>query len=214
LRQKQSTIPIVPSSNLYLSPSYGRFSRDSELRFAIVFRQTWKRIPLAFRRLVVKYWREETNPAVITYGAIQPATNKVIPLIKLSSGWSGFRNDKTDPSEQKGVLAEVFARGFVMRFHAQSVALMADSVLGDLIAHEVAHVFQYAADWRVGAPAQEEPDHALLEEDADGLVRSWGFSDTSIDEWGVQQGLVTFVEAGTDHELANFLFRPGSRYYP
>lgn len=47
-------LPIVPSARLWLP----RLGVGDDGRFARIFRDTWRKIPLKAKRLMVKHWRK------------------------------------------------------------------------------------------------------------------------------------------------------------
>jgi hypothetical protein len=90
--------------------------------------------------------RREANRGAESY-SIPPEA--FIPRIELISGWlgAGVPDDIVDESEHRGELAAVFARGHVIRFHAPTFTKMPGSIAADVIAHELAHVYQWATGY-------------------------------------------------------------------
>ena len=74
--------------------------------------------------------------------------------------------------------------GNLMRFWSEIVAVYPDSLVQDLIAHELAHVWQAACGWDLLTASAYE-----AEEDADFVMESWGFHATAMDEWDCQNGI-------------------------
>ena len=66
---------------------------------------------------------------------------------------------------------------------------MPDALVCDLIAHELAHVFQWVSGWNL-----IEEDSYAVEVHADTLVKLWGFSSDAIDEWARAEGITKVVD--------------------
>jgi hypothetical protein len=66
---------------------------------------------------------------------------------------------------------------------------MPDPLVCDLIAHELAHVYQWGTGWNL-----IEEDNYIVEEDADYLVEQWGFSADGLDEWGRAKGITKVID--------------------
>ena len=64
-----------------------------------------------------------------------------------------------------------------------------DDLVCDLIAHELAHVEQWALGWQVDA----EPVYDV-EEDADFRVEWWGFSATAMDAFDLANGITRVID--------------------
>jgi len=80
-------------------------------------------------------------------------------------------------------MAECSRSGCRLRFWSRIVAAMPDALVCDLIAHELAHVFQWVSGWNL-----IEEDSYAVEVHADTLVKLWGFSGcpTMTSAFGVQ----------------------------
>jgi hypothetical protein len=156
--------PILPRHGVYLR-SYSRRTRHQEPRFADLFAATFRRLPLEARRRILGWWRKNRR-----------SFNPFAPEIVLATReWMGKTRQ-----ERRGVWALVTKVGTAMYFHAATVATTPDHVVCDLIAHELAHVYQWASGWRpTGDPAQDSLD----EEHANKLVVLWGFEVDTIDDW-------------------------------
>lgn len=74
--------------------------------------------------------------------------------------------------------------GHSLVFCSGIVDIYPDELVRDLIAHELAHVEQWASGWDI-----DQADPFECEEDADGLVEDWGFSATAMDDWDLAHGL-------------------------
>lgn len=145
-------------------------------RFARLWDETWRRLPLAVRRAIRRHWR---SPKAIGYGVIQS------PLIELLDDWV---------VREEGGLGAVFRGGHQVRFAAEAVDAAPDDVVQDLIAHELAHVHQWAVgEMELLLADSEDPDfnYSEIELWADERVLEWGFSVTSIDEWSLATGRTT-----------------------
>jgi hypothetical protein len=129
-------------------------------RFARLFIETWKRLPYLARRRILGHWKK--GPLGIG------------PRIHLLPDWSG-RRSRVDPD---GALATTGLLGLELFFCAEAVAAYPDELVRGIVAHELAHVLQWASGCdMVGVDAEE------WEMDADELVEDWGFSATAMDEW-------------------------------
>jgi hypothetical protein len=69
-----------------------------------------------------------------------------------------------------------------------------DNLVRDLIAHELAHVWQYATDSLVteghGAVAENE-------EGADDVMSCWGFEPHAMDEWDLSHGVAKVIDTSS-----------------
>jgi hypothetical protein len=93
----------------------------------------------------------------------------------------------------RGTKGIVNRRGHEIQFWAKIVAAYPDEQVQDLIAHELAHVFQWASGWDLD---DDDDDATLVEEHADWLVEAWGFSSTAIDDWDRANGLIQVIDVG------------------
>jgi hypothetical protein len=107
------------------------------------------------------------------------------PNIALLDGWSG----RVRGRGLRGDMAVCSRSGCRLRFWSRIVAAMPDDLVCDLIAHELAHVFQWASGWNL-----IEEDSYSVEEHADSLVELWGFSSDAIDEWARAEGITNVVD--------------------
>jgi len=147
-------------------------------RFVDLFRRTWARIPLGFRRTMLRHWRE--SDLGLKQGILMS------PLIELASGWSG---------RERGTIGFCGGGGHKILFWAKRFNAMPDALAQDLIAHELAHVWQWTQ-----APEDFAADDGYdLETWADELMELWGFDATAMDDWSAAQG---FVKVWTDEEVA------------
>jgi hypothetical protein len=169
-------LKLVPRHPLYLFAPNGGGDRLARL-----FHETWRRVPLGPRRAMLGYWRTEADQRM-----------SLTPTVDLLNDWSsrrgrrGLRGDKAETSE----------RGCKLRFWTKIIAVYPDELVLDLIAHELAHVYQWAVD---AMPTDGWDAVLLAEEDADFLMESWGFSATAMDDWD----LANDISRPTDLDTAN-----------
>jgi hypothetical protein len=77
------------------------------------------------------------------------------------------------------------ALGHKIVFWSKIVAVYPDNVVRDLIAHELAHVYQSA----LGGESEDYDNPLCVEDDADWLMQLWGFDPVAIDDWDREHGL-------------------------
>ena len=104
-------------------------------------------------------------------------------MIQLLSWWSRQEVSRGGHG-LRGTKATVSFRGHKLQFWSKIVAEYPDSLVRDLIAHELAHVLQAAWGWDFG-PA----DSFEAEEDADLQMQAWGFDAVAMDEWDREHGI-------------------------
>ena len=134
-------------------------------------------MPQPARLRILKHWRTA------------PYTKHIItwpPEITLLDGWSGQARGRG----LRGDMAVCSRSGCQLRFWSRIVAAMPDDLVCDLIAHELAHVYQWACGWNLS----EEEDNYTVEENADWLAERWGFSSHAIDEWERAKGITKVVD--------------------
>jgi hypothetical protein len=134
--------------------------RDGE-RFAELFQRAWKRIPLWGRRRILKHWKHGDHGTV--HRQLVPDS----PRIELVSGWIG-RDD---------AMGLVKYNGHLVRFSSDIVHLMPDAHVQELIAHELAHVYQGAFCPLVEYARDE------AEDSANDIMRRWTFDPFDMDDW-------------------------------
>ena len=132
-------------------------------RFAHLFRETWRLLPLYARLRILCLWRNSAD--ALAHTILRS------PNIELLSDWSGRKGRGL-----RGCLAAVSNHGHQLRFLSRAMDRLPASIVRDVVAHELAHVYQAAvgADWSV---------HEVLESEmeADELVTDWGFDAKSVD---------------------------------
>jgi hypothetical protein len=77
-----------------------------------------------------------------------------------------------------------------MRFSRHVVGAFPDNLLQDLIAHELAHVLQ----WAVGRDMDGEDD-LDVELEANELIESWGFDAYEMDDWLEANGPLRAIDS-------------------
>jgi hypothetical protein len=155
-----ATTKLWPRPPLYLFAPYGGAER-----FTRVFRETWRKLPSWARRAMLRHWR--VGPAY--------SFNILTPRVELLECFEG-----THTRGRGGVKAAVYNRGHELKFRTRIVDAYPDHLVRDLIAHELAHVWQQAT----GCFETEGDDaEAQNEEAADCLMVRWGFAPYAMDEW-------------------------------
>lgn len=154
-------IPIVARNDVYLFWLAG----DGR-RFARLFQQVWRRLPLGVRRELLRHWRtSRPYPRNSQNGPHWPH-------IELVAGKSDFsRGNSRDAMAQTCSSASSFA------FDARSMDAISDAAVEVVIAHELAHAI-YFIDCRQEHMANAPYDDwgfSQAEYDADELAESWGF---------------------------------------
>lgn len=153
-----SCLPIVPSSRLWL-PCLGIATPPMEWRFVDMFQAAWKRIPIAYRRDMVKWWREDEYAAC--YMAWSPQIHLVLRI---------------DHTKAMGVCR---GNGHLLQFRIDTVVLAHDEPLQTLVAHELSHVWQFSQDI---IPKEYEPSGLgdPVEVGADDILQDWGFDPDNV----------------------------------
>ena len=127
------------------------FQASTGEQFAKIFSLTWERIPKSSKVTILNYWKSSEKPVILT----------------LEKNVLAIHHD---------VLAQTSNGGFNLTFY-ERVFTMSDCLVGAVIAHELAHVFQHATGYDMNS---RTPD---LEANAMTLTRIWGFDESLIDEW-------------------------------
>jgi hypothetical protein len=173
-------VPLLPGHSIYLEVTAG-----NGRRFARVFQETWRRIPLGDRRCLLRYWKAE-GPSCGIILSPQVELVEFTKLIELAK-----RADF--PVDAKAVAGLTSHLGHKLFFNAKDADRMPDAVVGDLIAHELADTFQMATGNRPFRYPNgyseficangERWDRNLLEYHADVIAEGWGFNTNSVDRW-------------------------------
>jgi hypothetical protein len=116
-------VRLLPRHPVYLFTFEG-----GGARFAELFRGTWARLPLGARRHILRYWRSE-NPYTPWDGTVK---------VELATDWDGRRRGRG----LRGTRASMTWGGYQLYFFTKVVEALPDELVRDLIAHELAHVYQ------------------------------------------------------------------------
>lgn len=153
--------PILPRHGIYLfvGHSVAQYLADVYAKaprkdhpppgepFAGMFRETWKRIPLADRRSLLRYWRSD-------------------PI--------GLRVELSEAELRDcGIAAACLHHGFTLRFRPYHDFVRGESTL-NTIAHELAHAFQWAADPDGAQDYEAAEDFACVTADSWGFPQDFG----------------------------------------
>lgn len=150
--------------------------------FAELFRSVWNRIPIKARWAILRLWKQEGKG----------------PRINLSD----------EPSEG-GAWGTVNDDGFRLCFCQKAFERFGSEIMGPIIAHELAHVYQYATGWSlIRVPGEEGPVH----QHESGLIFrepefEWNVSCEILPEWGFDD-LVIYEkseEIAWKESIENFL---------
>ena len=96
----------------------------------------------------------------------------------------------------------VTGQGRVLHFQAEQIHALPDEVAQDVIAHELAHVLQYAeGDF-------DNMSKFEAELGADEMIEWWGFDSESLDRWALDTGRTKLIEV-TPEEFFERLFTHG-----
>jgi len=160
-------LPIVPSSRLWLP----RLGIGDDERFAFIFRDTWRRIPLRAKRLMVRHWRM-SEPVWAIQGFWSP-------VIELADYWEFSDRTVRHPKDA----AACGRNGHSLYFYAPLVDAMPVVHVQELVAHELAHVVQFA----IGEPPSGDRTLPRGSDDAemvaDEIMEEWGYDPNAMDDW-------------------------------
>ena len=158
--------PLLPRHGIRLLVVHG----DGE-RFARRFRETWKRLPLAVRRRLLKHWREKTKELFVVSEYGRPAGLH----IELINDESYLK--RVDPGD---VIAQCDLFGLSLTFEAKTMDAMPEGPAQALIAHELAHVLQCLENTDLKSDGSKlDP----VEVDAWVRVVHWGFDLDLYEDW-------------------------------
>ncbi len=155
-------LTIQRSSDLYL-PILGY---GDDVRFAEIFRDTWRRIPLWGRRGLVGYWRKDGRNSLVAY---------MSPRIELLREWI--------ERDDGNIFGAVARAGHQLQFWAPVVDAFPEVHVGELIAHELAHVFLVARGWEGTTNRKVHRWDDPTEVEADKVMEDWGFDPDAMDDW-------------------------------
>ena len=159
-------------------------------RFVALFQLAWTRIPLYARRAVLKYWREGLGPAIPCPPPDSP--NIVLTDVPIRLTKTRGAMNSIDPE----LWAKVSCNGHEMTFWSPVINHMPDHLVQDLVAHELAHVFQFARDDSVrrrgmgggGIRYCTWQSPIVIEVEANEIAEDWGFNSSAMDEWAPTAG--------------------------
>jgi len=218
-KSSQQLLPILPRSGLYLES----FHCGDEQRFISLFTDTWQRIPIGPRRRLLAHWRKP-HPARDRHSLVRKHPRKgvefelVVPRIQLLHGWGLslrdevlIRSAKLNTGHVCGICA---ANGFVLRYWSPAMDRLPEHLARYLIAHELAHAYQYAVGYRRRFD-QDEVTIGQLEVDADKLASWWKCGDNHIefDKWMRDNGLIDLHKLefrSVEEQLRYMRENPGS----
>jgi hypothetical protein len=122
-----------------------------------LFIEAWSELPSEARNKVLEHRTKEENPSV---------------LLELSNAWKNCAIRD----------AEARLAGCEVKFNAAEVDRMPDEVVKALIAHGLAHVYQYAT-------GGHRRTYDELEVHAEDLICQWGFAWVARGEWKAKRRL-------------------------
>jgi hypothetical protein len=206
-------LPILPRSGLYLD-GYGC---GDEGRFCRLFADTWRRIALGARRLLMGYWRSDhPNVAICDFRGDHGRERLVVPRIQLLNGWHppSFGLVRTGPPApgRWPDLGSCYAEGFLFRFYAPVVDRLPDQLVRYLIAHELAHACQYAVGigHRFAGVGAADVTDGMLEEDADLMASLWDCGESEdLDTWLADNGVTKRIRFDNYKDLFDAYDRQG-----
>ncbi|MFZ2654344.1 MAG: hypothetical protein WAX69_05470 [Victivallales bacterium] len=120
------------------------------------FTSTWRRLPADVQENILKYW--SNSQFSITF--------------ELSNFWKH--------NENKNTCANAGARGCELKFRSDDFEIMPPEVAQYIIAHELAHVYQFSAKLVTGKGYD-------FEGIADKLAKEWGFDYKAQIAWRLEQ---------------------------
>jgi hypothetical protein len=177
--RQTARLPILPRHHVYLRAVDG----DGP-RFRSLFLETWRRISLGDRRRILRHWRADDSFA---------REIRRSPSIVLVATWDEKKHNQS---------AGTRCLGHGLRFCSADIDEMPDDAVRDLIAHELAHVFQFALGMRygpegpwgeqefVGVDGEKWGDVIDIEDGAAEIMSSWGFDPGSLDQWALSTGRI------------------------
>ena len=160
--------PLLPRHRIYFC-AWLATHEDAD-RFSSLFRAVWRRLPRDVRREILALWRSrietlDAAPTVLATGE---------RIVKNRRGTYKFA-----PAEVVGKHLKVRRAagttelgGFQIKFRADYIRDLAPFA-AELIAHELAHVYQHAAGHHT--TLEQSEDREAVETDARRLTKQWGF---------------------------------------
>jgi hypothetical protein len=148
MAKESPVIPIREESELFLV----RHGHGNDERFATVFRAMWERIPKETRAILERFWWSDGHRRCTTFWG---------PEIELLNDWEG-----REKYSAATVLIDKERIKFRMKFFSAFFAAIPDDIAQIWIAHEMAHVYQFATDSLYShTPYTREEAISLLEEE-------------------------------------------------
>jgi hypothetical protein len=118
-------------------------------RLATLLQQVWQSIPKSDQESITKYWSSAEQHSILN-----------LPVFAV-----------TDPMVDGKALGATNMHGFMLRFWKDFVDRGYESKVRDIIAHELAHVFDLAMHGRAAE---------LTEAFAEDTMKRWGFDPNSV----------------------------------
>lgn len=154
---------IATSSGLYMAA----WGHAADRRFARVFRQAWRKVPLSARRVTVRHWRRYRDAYAAAAALID------VPLVEVLDYKSNFHRGRS-----KDAVGQCDHMGTVLAFWAPWVDRLPDEHLETLIAHELAHVYLIAT-----RPGHMQQRYSRAESEVYAVLSEWGFDEDSYWQW-------------------------------
>lgn len=143
-------------------------------RFARLFLRVWNRLPPDATRKIREFWRSADLPRlpgqIVDGGCVECASDGQVT--------ASCRADQSRGRHVEHSAGFVDLAGTVLVFNATHCDAMPEEVVEVLVAHELAHVWQFATDY-----GNKETSYDEIESHANGLVDSWGFDLTLLMKW-------------------------------
>jgi len=149
-------------------------------RFRGLFRQSWDKIPVNARKTILDYWK----------------CRELAPSFELSNLWGDSAHS----------YAQVIEMGYRMRFNAKSFSIMPEPPALFVIAHELAHVYNWATGtsnalfrsfYEQNTDETEVHEKFDLENEAkaDALAVKWEFDKAKMDRFRMLEKMRGFEYA-------------------
>jgi hypothetical protein len=153
-----ATVQPIPREPIYILI---RKFCDEE-RLAELVRSSWTRIPARARRRLRAHWKTQEGSHSLSSGPLR---------IEALPSWPEFRQ----------CLGMCMTAGHAIRLHSLTVQAAPDEVVSTLIAHEIAHVYQFATGANWNRP------NRVIKEEVSRLLDGWGFRESAISKWCQKQ---------------------------
>jgi hypothetical protein len=180
-------VPLCPNAGIWLRSR----GVKGERRFARLFRQVWRAIPKSYRRTMVFY------------------SLRIFDLT-LSLPWRIVLRRGKKPLTDC-VLGKVARHRMLIRFDTRLLTEAPARAVRAVIAHELAHCWQYAMAYDGKRWVDGDPPDGKMEEDADLLALLWGFEILDAANWlKAETGEQPFRSWA---KYRRFQREPGRRYH-